>query len=280
MKNQKLFIVPLLAALLFTACKKTTSNNQTEPGNVRPNSENAGVPKSVILKIWNGPQYNSQSDLIVDGYELKAPASGYYTFAGNNVTVRNCKLYSGVLFAGNNIKIEHCEIIGGASLSGTATASIVFNNIHSSEDDGIHITSDRGRVSNVTVANNFIHSFAPACGAHADGIQVRGVDGLTISGNVIDMGAWRRVCGLNALNAAIFLQDANGGNKNITVDGNYLNGGGYVIYIGIGPNTRIVNNRIGRDEKFGLFSNTSNPGDIVAGTGNVRDNNNESVSVR
>lgn len=271
--------LPLLALLFANELLISCSEKEDLSPSIRPNEDNTGVQKGITLESWTGSDYNTQSDVIYDGIEFPSVSSGYYTFSGSNLVFRNCKINSGILFSGDNIKIEYCEIIGGLSLSGTAAAVISFNNIHNSQDDGIHITSDNGRVSNVTVNNNFIHSFMPACGAHADGMQVRGVDRLFISNNAIDMGQWRQVCNLDALNSAIFLQDANGGNENVTIDRNYLNGGGYVLYIGKGPNTEITNNRIGRDEKFGVINNTSNAGDIIKNSGNVRDDTNEPLDL-
>ncbi|NJS13423.1 MAG: hypothetical protein HC788_01055 [Sphingopyxis sp.] len=190
-----------------------------------------------------------------------------------------------MLFSGDNIRIERCEVIGGVSLSGVDTAVIEYNNIHDINDDGIHLTSDSGQVRQVRIAHNFVHSFVyPASIActdpHSDGIQVRGVDGLTLFNNVFDMGPWQSICNgrYNPLSAAIFLQDANGGNRNITVDRNYLNGSAIVARIGPGPNTRFTNNRFGRDERYGLVENLSRPGDLVDKSGNVRDDTGEPVN--
>ena len=282
MKNQiKLFSICLLTASCIISCSKKNGDVGNLPVEERPNKQNTGVTKGIILKPWTDTDnYYDESDLTLEGYEFPALEVGRYTFTGNNITFKNCKLGSGIRFAGDNVKLEHCEVIGEVVLSGTVTAWIAYNNIHDSPDDGLHITSDNGRASNVTVSNNFIHSFSPVCGAHSDGMQVRGVDKLNIVNNVIDMGAWRQVCGLNVLNAAIFLQDANGGNNNVKIDKNFLNGGGYVLYIGIGPQTRITNNRFGRSEKFGLTNNTSNPGDIAESSGNVRDDTGEPLNIK
>jgi hypothetical protein len=209
--------------------------------------------------------------LVIDGYDLPKPSEGYYTFAGNNVTLRNCRIGGGVVFSGDNVKVENCEIPNGLSLSGTATAVVRYNNIHSFGGDGVHITSDTGQVSNVTFANNYVHNPTPSPGAHADGMQVRGVKGLTISNNNIDMGVWRQVSGQDALNAAIFLESANGGNSDITIASNYLNGGGYILRVGPGPNTRITNNRFGPDGYYGISHNISSAGNIVENSGNVMD---------
>ncbi|MGC1469377.1 MAG: right-handed parallel beta-helix repeat-containing protein [Sphingorhabdus sp.] len=254
-------------------------------GLVRPNASNTGFPAGMALLSWTGPQTDARSGIVIDGYDLPRPSGGYYIFTGNNLILRNCRINGGVLFSGDNIRVERCEIIGGLSLSGTANATVEYNNIHDISDDGIHVTSDSGQVRTVTIAHNFVHTYvypaAIACNdPHSDGIQVRGADGLTLLNNVFDMGRWQTICNgrFTPLSAAIFLEPANGGNRNITVDRNYLNGSAIVLRIGQGPNTRIIGNRFGRDERFGLVSNDSQPGDIIEKSGNVRDDTGEPVN--
>jgi len=153
------------------------------------------------------------------------------------------------------------------------------NNIHGSGDDLLHVTSDTGRVRNVILSNNVVHDVRPRCGAHSDGIQVRGVDRLSLVNNVIDMGPWRQVCGLDALNGAVFLEDANGGNTGVVLEGNFLNGGGYTLRVGPSASVRVVRNRFGRDERYGAVLVTAAPGSIVEAAGNTRDDNGEPVPV-
>jgi len=288
MKTRRIYLQQLACTVFllsfFISCNKDEPDLQDPPPTdppanlVRPNAGNTGYTPGTTLRTWSGPDWDGRADLVIEGYDLTPVAKSYFTFAGNNVTIRNCRINAGLLMGGDNVKVERCEIIGGISLSGTATGSIQYNNIHHIGDDGIHITSDNGRVSNITVAHNFVHTFTPVCGAHADGMQVRGVDGLTVFNNAIDLGAWRQVCGLNTLNAAIFVENANGGNKNVTIDRNYLNGGGFLFDISTCPNTRIIKNRLGRDERFGVATVSAPAADIVDKTGNVRDDNNAPVS--
>jgi hypothetical protein len=261
-----------------------TPSPTPEPGPARPTAGNTGFPRGVSLRTWSGSQYDGRSNLIIDGYELPRLSQGYYTFAGDNVILRNCRINSGILFSGDNVRLERCEVIGGVSLSGTDQATIAYNNIHDIPDDGLHVTSDSGPARRIEIAHNLVHGFvytpAIACSdPHSDGIQVRGVDGLTLFNNVFDMGRWQSVCNGRStpLNAAIFLQDANGGNRNVRVDRNYLNGGAIVARIGPGPNMSFTSNRFGRDERYGLVENLARPGDIIDRSGNVRDDTGEPV---
>lgn len=236
----------------------------------RPSAATTGVPAGTTLSNYTGAAYNNNSDVTYENMIF----SGSMTFAGNNVVLRNCKLNSSVLFSGDNVRMERCEVDGGVSLSGTATVNLAYNRIHSFGSDGLHITSDTGQVKDVMIAHNYIHDPTPVAGAHADGVQVRGVQRLTFLNNNIDMGPWKTVNGLDVLNAAVFLQaGANGGNSDVTMDSNYLNGGGYIFYLGAGPRSRIINNRFGPNGFYGLVNNTAGAGDVIEASGNVRDDN-------
>lgn len=243
-----------------------------------PNYSNTGYPAGTNLQTWTGPKYDSRSNLVIDGYNLV----GSYTFTGNNVTLRNCNVEgpllsdgkrggSGILFNGDNIRLERCTIQDGISLSGVAGAVIQYNRIHDFGSDAVHMTSDTGQVQNIDFSHNYVHIPDPEPGAHADGMQVRGAKFLTVYNNTIDMGPWKQVNGQDVLNSAIFLQDANGGNSDVTLNRNYLYGAGYTLYVGVGPRTKITNNRFGSNYKYGLVNNTSRAGDIIDKSGNVMD---------
>jgi Right handed beta helix region len=279
----------LLLLATFAACSGGSGDNPspelpqpTPPGtSVRPNAGNTGVPTGTALRAWPGGSVLADSDVVLDGHDYAAlPAGSYYRLTGSNVTLRNCRIASGLLIQrARNVRVERCEIVGGVSLSGSVDVVLDRNNIHGSGDDLLHVTSDTGRVRNVTMSNNFVHEANPRCGAHADGIQVRGVDQLVLFNNVIDMGPWRQVCGQDALNAAVFLEDANGGNVGITLNENFLNGGGHTLRVGPSATTRIVRNKFGRDERYGPVLVTATPGSIIEAAGNARDDTGEPIRI-
>src|SRR5690606_2395601 len=93
-------------------------------------------------------------------------------------------------------------------------------------------------------------------------IQVRGVDGLTLRGNSFELGAYKP-----QFTAAIFLENANGGNTNVTIEGNYIDGGGYTVYLG-GKNTKFVNNTFGSSAEFGILYPRSDMSSVTA-SGNI-----------
>lgn len=249
------------------------------PSGSRPSLSNTGVPAGTSLTNYSGSSSISDSNVVYDGVNFPALSGDYYRFFGNNLTITNSKIGSGVTFYGDNIRIERSEIVDGLSLSGTLGVVAEYNRIHTFTDDGVHITSDTGQAGNITLAHNYIHNAIPPDSAHSDALQVRGVDNLTLTNNNFDMGAWRQVGAGGPKNAAIFLEGGNGGNRNITLNGNYLNGGGYVVRINTGVNFKFANNRFGRDEGFGLVLNSSSAGTVTQWTGNVRDDNGETVNL-
>ena len=113
---------------------------------------------------------------------------------------------------------------------------------------------------------NYIHDPRVPPEAHYDGTQVRGVNGLTIDCSVYDPGPFQWT-----FNAAVYLEDANGGYTNVRVTNNWLYGHAFPVMVGPGTST-FTKNRIGGDIKWdtcyvgkGLNSND------FKGSGNVWD---------
>lgn len=233
-------------ALLFASQISTPQDGQ------KPNASNSGVPDSVVLAAWDGPTGGEEgrSDLVISGVELPRPTAGYWTFTGSNLSFKDCKINGGVVLRlGTNIKIENCDITGGLSISGNTDVTVSGSLIHDF-DDGIHITSDTGPVRNVKILNNLVHNPAPGCGAHADGMQLLGVDGLIVENNTIDMGPWRTVCDQDTLNAVFQIENTQGPNSNLTINHNWINGGGITARFYSCSNSTFTNNRFGRDYRY------------------------------
>jgi hypothetical protein len=151
--------------------------------------------------------------------------TGDVTFTGSSLTLRNVRVTGHAVFRGSNLVIEDSEL-GALSLSGTANVRVSRVDVFGSAGrDGIHITSGTGRVSNVLVEDTWVHNPVLNGSAHYDGMQVRGVDGLTLRRVSIELGAYQPL-----YNAALFLEDANGGNRGVTIEDSWILGGGYAFY--------------------------------------------------
>ena len=151
--------------------------------------------------------------------------TGDVLFTGDRLTLRNVRVTGNAAFRGDNIVVEDSEL-GALTLSGTAGVQVRRVEISGTPGhDGIHVTSDTGRASDVLIEDTWVHSPAVTATSHYDGIQVRGVDRLTLRRVSMDLGPWQR-----QYNAAVFLEAANGGNRDVTLEGSRFIGGGYTLY--------------------------------------------------
>ena len=141
--------------------------------------------------------------------------------------------------------IDHVTTTGIA-ISSASGATVQYTNVSHSKEDGIHITSDGGSlVRDVVLEHNFVHSPVLPPEAHYDGTQVRGVDGLLVECSTYDPGRYQ-----STYNAAIYLEDANGGDSNVTIKDNWLVGSGFSVMVDA-PGTKIIGNRVGGDPHWG-----------------------------
>jgi hypothetical protein len=203
---------------------------------MKPSASNTGP---------TGQLKDSSTTVLNNGQKLENVRVKGLEIRGKNVTVRNVEVAEDIFITGNNAMLDHVSATGIAVSSATG-ATVQYSNIAKSPEDGIHITSDRGSmVKNVVLSHNFIHSPKVPESAHYDGTQVRGVRGLVISCSTYDPGRYR-----NPYNAAIYLEDANGGDTNVSIENNWLYGFGFSVMIDA-PETEIIGNRLGGDIHWG-----------------------------
>ena len=150
--------------------------------------------------------------------------TGDVTFAGSGLTLRNVRVTGTATFRGDDVTITDSEF-GAVVLSGTARLTATRIDVFgASGKDGIHITSDTGPATAVVIADSWIHNPVVTSTTRYEGVVVRGVDGLTLRNTLVDLGAYT-----SQHHAALFLEHANGGNRNVTVTGSRLLGGTYVL---------------------------------------------------
>ena len=150
--------------------------------------------------------------------------TGDATFVGDHVTLRNVRVTGTVVFRGDDVHVEDSEF-GAVVLSGTAGATLTRVEVFGrSGRDGIQITSRTHQVSDVVIEDSWIHSPAATPRMSYEGIQVRGVDGLTLDNVLVDLGAHQP-----EHTAALRLHDDNGGSRDVTVTRSWLLGGRHVL---------------------------------------------------
>jgi len=213
-----------------------------------PDASCTGIPAGVTLT--NATLDTSASN--VSYTNKKFTNTTFPTITGSNLTFTNCSFPLGAIFrSGTNVTVTHSDFGADVAFSSSHTVRFSYNNIHEFED-GLDVTSDSGTMANDIVFNdNWVHHPTAMAPSHSDGSQIRGVAGLTVRHNTLDMGVWYTDNGTSVLNSALFFEDANGGNTGIIATNNYLNGGGYILYA-TGGSGSITNNTFGPDGHYGF----------------------------
>ncbi|ASY65932.1 hypothetical protein SJ05684_b49500 (plasmid) [Sinorhizobium sojae CCBAU 05684] len=186
--------------------------------------------------------------------------NGNIVIEASNVTLKNIKLNSDtpwhaiyVTEGATGFTLMDSEIDGGGTTVNGVLGDGTFlrNNIHN-VDNGINVTGAS------LIQDNYIHSLQGGPDAHYDGIEINGGSDIQILHNT--------VVNDHAQTSAIMLDNYFSGLSNIKVDGNYLVGGGYTVYLDdrFGGGTvddasiSITNNQIGGGYAgdFALYGNT------------------------
>lgn len=161
-------------------------------------------------------------------------ANGLGVASNDNVTVEHSTVRNGFYLASSwNSTVRNVEVFGGGDL--------------------LHVTSDRaGRmVRNAMFDTVWAHSDSTSSQLpdHVDGLQIRGVDGLTVRNSFLDLKTFQE-----SDNAAYFAQVANGGHSNIRLQGSWFGGGGITVrYEGnTGGVFEITNCSVTRDWNWGV----------------------------
>lgn len=198
--------------------------------------------------------------ITVDGTVVQnLDITGRITVTANNVVIKNCRVandgdYCILMTDGQTgLVVQDCEILA----SGTTDVTGIHgdglfqrNNIHNVENGIVFST-------NGSALNNYIHDLASSVTGHLDGIECNGAqNGVLIQGNTI----------LNPQNqtSAVQLNNGFGALANVTVDSNYIGGGGYTAYVdntqGVGAVSGIIfSNNVMERGSFGYFSTYTSP---------------------
>ncbi|MEZ6003178.1 MAG: LamG-like jellyroll fold domain-containing protein [Planctomycetota bacterium] len=260
---------------VLVPCDVNVLVSGSNSGGNRPGPTNTGPNNPSNLSNVGG------MTITQDGYVLEnVRIFGTVVVQANNVTIRNFILDAG--FAPYGIKsingntglvIEDGEIynVDSAGVYGSNFSAFRLN-IHESGGDGIKT------VSNALVEACWVHHLGMNPGAHADCNQTRQGGNLIFRGNYfdlpIDIGAPYKQ------NACWIVQTGEGPVDNVLIEGNWIEGGNYSLFIvnkytagsnlpnyGDPTNCRVINNRFGRAYRFGPITTTG----YVLISGNVWD---------
>jgi hypothetical protein len=234
----------------------------------KPGPTNTGVPAGTVLKPSGSIKVETAGAVIED-----LDIQGEIAVLADNVTIRRVRIRSGDYYPiryfdnkNTGLVVEDSEIEG---TSDDVTAAISFEN-YTARRLNIHGGADGFKAdANVLIEDCWIHDLRNGPDQHNDGVQSTGGKGVTLRHNAIS----------GASNACVQTGDESVATEDLTVECNWLSGGGYALNIrGTGPtvpkNTRIIDNRFGRDSAYGPWT-LDDPNPTV--TGNVYDDDGSAI---
>ena len=234
------------------------------PTGDRPGPSNTGpTNRSILTPLSN---YNQNASNVV--YSDFTWTGGQLTVKGQNVTFRNCivdggyrsgpragqTIYAVKINPGASATFEDCEILGaGSTLIYAADGTFTGRRLYLHDSGADLLKYNGGSNTSFTLEDSWgrFAGFVP--GAHADFLQVRRGDNVTLRGNNCDFPTpW--INGISAAsanfpsvfpgapisagtsairtNACAIIEAADGDINNVVIEDNWLNGGNFTIYAG------------------------------------------------
>lgn len=233
----------------------------------KPGPDNTGVPAGAVLTP-SGSIEVTEDGAIIEDLDIQ----GEITVLADNVTIRRVKITSSDYYPIRYFDNDNVGLVVEDSefdLASPATAAISFTN-YTARRLNIHGSADGLKAdANVLVEDCWIHDLSNLPEEHNDSVQSTGGKGVTLRHNVLE----------DASNAAVQTGDEGAATEDLTIECNWLYGGGWTLNIrGTPPtepkNTRIIDNRFGRDAGYGPYTiDDLNP----TIEGNVYDDNDEPI---
>ena len=244
----------------------TSSNNclQKPSSCGYPDATNTGVPSGTALLASTSLSI-TQDGTIIDSKDV----TGSITINASNVIIKKSRitnvsntLAAIVMRSGSNLLIEDSEIDGGAAgiAIGYGEYTIRRSNVHGGND-----ALRAG--DNSYVYDSYIHDLYRAVGTHNDVVQ--DINGQNVLFQHNTLLAYNGVPGAgitagDPMNSIFQIGNQTGNISNVVFDNNIVNGGNYSfnanwtnldagLYSASG--IRIVNNRFGRDYRYGPKAN-------------------------
>lgn len=268
----KLLICLHLLMTLSMAAHAASPASGADPAVEKPGPVNTGPTDPKNLKPIKG-QKITQEGTVLENVRI----TGQVTIEANNVVIRNFILDAnggnyGIRSTNGNtgLRFEHGELINAKSalLYGTGFIATALH-IHESGSDGVKV---QGKGGPTVVERCWIHHIGKNPGAHADGDQSVGVQDATFRYNNFDLPV--STPAPYKQNSCFILQTKRGPISHFVIDHNWLNGGGWTLYIPKenGDEIHVTNNKFGRDFRAGLMVGT--PTSFI---GNVWEDNGKPV---
>ena len=230
-----------------------------EPGTYKPNATNTGVPAGTSLTIVNGDLIVTTAGTVVDARDVR----GFIIVRASNVTIKR-SIVRGRSTSSNGayIKIESGTgtIIEDSEIAPTSPLVYLDGitgsnftarrlNIHGGVDGIKAGSNSRIEASYIHDMTSFSSDPNQGGGAtHNDAIQILSGTNLTLLGNTLIVA--------RSQNAAVQITQDFGQVRNVTIDKNWVDGGGCTLNIshnnGPVPMTQIfiTNNKFGRNSFF------------------------------
>jgi len=213
-----------------------------------PNENNTGLTNPSALKVRNGSLTVTKDGTVIQDLEIR----GRVTIDAKNVVMRNVWVYTTGAWTiwvrpGASLLIEDSEIghpsyPGERGLGGVGKVTARRVDIHYVED-GIKAGS------NSLYERVYCHDLdSPNPNPHADCLQDDGgASNFTIRDSTLDA---RYPDGVSA-NSAIIIKSDLGSIRNVTIEGNFLNGGNLIVMVDKGTKYPLPSNTVIRDNAFG-----------------------------
>jgi hypothetical protein len=244
-----------------------------------PGPADTGVPGGVALTP-GGTMTINEAGRLVEGLDIDGPV----VIAADDVTLRRSRVTTGdywavkVMPGHTGVVVEDVEIDGqegcDAGLGGLEGSAFTARRVN------IHGCADGVKAGNDTlIEGSWIHDMrvvAPGPdgrpeGSHNDGVQVSGpLHNLTIRGN-----NFQNVGTNSSIQAK---NDFGGGIDGLLIEGNWMEGGGYALYVWDSSQVTVRDNRFRRNAAYGIASLLHNPGPLVQ-SGNVWDDDGRPVTL-
>jgi len=254
---------------------------------IKPDATNTGYPGGTQLAVVNGNLTVTTDGTTIDGKDIK----GFLIIRASNVTVRNSLIEGGVatgngaaidIQSGTNILLDHITVQ-------LAHPSVYLDGIWGDNFTGQYMNVSGGvdgmKVGdNTTISNSYIHDLSyfssdPNQGGgptHNDTIQILSGSNILIQSN--------NLVATDQDNSAIQVTQDYGAVSNLSLQGNWADGGGCTFNIahsGGGAFTATAqNNRFGPNRGYSGCAILISTKVTLIGSGNVFDATNQPISVQ